>query len=62
MDNDKTKLDSVIRIIRIEMDMFKEHLRNTGGCDMYTTTAQAFRQAYDAGLMCVRDFSLSRSK
>ena len=52
MDNDKTKLDAVIRI-GMEMDMSEEHLRNTGGCDMYTTTAQAFRQglemAYDAG-------------
>ena len=52
MDNDKTKLDAVIRI-GIEMDMLEEHLYNTGGCDMYTITAQAFRQAlemaYDAG-------------
>ena len=52
MDNDKAKLDAVISI-GMEMDIFEEHLRNTGGCDQYTTTAQAFRQAlemaYDAG-------------
>ena len=49
---EKAKEEAVIQI-GIEMDFFEEHLRNTGGCDQYNTTAQAFRKAlemaYDAG-------------
>lgn len=52
-DTEQAKEEAVIRI-GIEMDIFEKHLRNTGGCDQYTTTAQAFRQAleiaYDAGV------------
>lgn len=48
----KAKEEAIIKI-GIEMEYFEEHLRNTGGCDQYTTTAQAFREAlemaYDAG-------------
>ncbi len=50
---EKAKEEAVIQI-GMDMDFFEEHLRNTGGCDQYTTTAQAFRQAleraYDAGM------------
>lgn len=53
VNSEQAKEEAVIRI-GMEMDMFEEHLRNTGGCDQYTTTAQAFRQAlemaYDAGV------------
>ena len=52
-DTPKNKEQAIIQI-GIEMDYFEEHLRNIGGHDQYTTTAQAFRQAlekaYDAGI------------
>ena len=51
-DAEKAKEEAIIKI-GIEMEYFEEHLRNTDGCDQYTTTAQAFREAlelaYDAG-------------